>query len=287
MKNKFLTIINQKIFNNIDINIELIGYEKTTPSKAKVSNAQKDYVIIFISEGNLFFYNDGKKTKLTKNDCFVFDPNKNSYYEIDKLNPPVYYWLNICGRECSNIIKLAEIDSNKLYCKIFATYFNKIKKILQNIFEAFENENKVPNYFEFNSCFYQIMDLVNKSSKKNNLMPNKKINKNHVDDALIYFSNHYTDSDFTLTKVANAIGLHKNYLGKLFRDELGVSFNTYLTNRRMNLAVYLIQQGSTSIAEIASKVGIEDQFYFSKLFKKYNKITPSADIKRHNKLRQK
>lgn len=186
-------------------------------------------------------------------------------------------------REVQNNIRLCGVDFNKLYAKVSPTEFNKILSILNKVFVSYECDGRNLSYFEMNYIYYQIMNILDNGIHKKMSLQSDSKNINHVDEALIYFSNHYTDLDFSITKVSKAIGIHKNYLSKLFKEQTGLTFNNYLLNRRMNLAVYYIRQGYTSVSEIASKVGFDDQFYFSKVFKKYNHITPTEEIKKHKK----
>ena len=44
---------------------------------------------------------------------------------------------------------------------------------------------------------------------------------------------------------------------------------------RLNLAKSLLKQGSLQISEIAAAVGIDDQSYFTRFFKKNEGYTPS------------
>ena len=58
-------------------------------------------------------------------------------------------------------------------------------------------------------------------------------------------------------------------------EELGLSFSEYITARRMQKAKELLKDDSRSIEEIANAVGYHDYFYFTKVFKKTQGISPS------------
>lgn len=59
------------------------------------------------------------------------------------------------------------------------------------------------------------------------------------------------------------------------QKELGLSFSEYITARRMQKAKELLKDDSRSIEEIANTVGYHDYFYFTKVFKKTQGISPS------------
>ena len=66
------------------------------------------------------------------------------------------------------------------------------------------------------------------------------------------------------------------YISKIFKSEMGESPIHYLIRVRMEKAKALLESGaSLSIGEIAEKVGYEDAYHFSKLFKKTYGVSPS------------
>jgi len=90
----------------------------------------------------------------------------------------------------------------------------------------------------------------------------------HVKEALQYIKLRYMH-EISLTDAAEAVFLSKNYLGHLFKRDTGRYFSEYLTEYRMEKAKELLKDGSLKVYAVAMKVGIADQRYFSKLFKKH------------------
>ncbi|NLG58135.1 MAG: helix-turn-helix transcriptional regulator, partial [Clostridiales bacterium] len=62
-------------------------------------------------------------------------------------------------------------------------------------------------------------------------------------------------------------GITPTYLSRLMKQELGLSFNKYLTKTRINHAVKLMGQGLL-LKDIALRVGYSSPYYFSTAFKK-------------------
>lgn len=99
-----------------------------------------------------------------------------------------------------------------------------------------------------------------------------------VDFAIRYIHEHYHE-DITLGIIADEIQISKNYLGQIFRNGTGETFNQYLTRVRMEKARQMILEGKHYIYEIALKVGYTNIPYFSSQFKKYIGVNPSDLIK--------
>ncbi len=80
--------------------------------------------------------------------------------------------------------------------------------------------------------------------------------------------------DIKLSNVAKLFHYNEVYLGRLFKEQTGVSINKYLCIKRINLAKDLLKK-QTSITEIAIRTGFNSISYFNRIFKKHVGITPS------------
>lgn len=80
----------------------------------------------------------------------------------------------------------------------------------------------------------------------------------------------------TIASYASAIGISENYLSRLVKKYTDRSVGAWIDIVRIQRAKRLLSETRQPIIDIASAVGIEDQSYFSRLFKKETGITPSA-----------
>lgn len=83
------------------------------------------------------------------------------------------------------------------------------------------------------------------------------------------------DKDISLDQLADHLGVSNFYLSKLFKDEKGDNYISYVTELRLEKARKLLGDDSLIIKEITSMVGYKDQNYFSKLFKQRYGLSPS------------
>ncbi|MCU6797936.1 response regulator [Paenibacillus sp. WQ 127069] len=79
----------------------------------------------------------------------------------------------------------------------------------------------------------------------------------------------------TLTSIAESVGLSSYYLSRLFREEVGESFNEYVTSLRMDKAIHLLQTTNMKVYEVAEQVGIPSYRYFSVLFRNRTGVAPT------------
>jgi two-component system response regulator YesN len=94
-----------------------------------------------------------------------------------------------------------------------------------------------------------------------------------VQKALKYMNEHYREN-LSLRSVAESVYLSPNYLGALFRTELGVSFTDQLIQIRIQKAKEMLQQSHLKLYEVAEGVGYQNIGYFTGLFKRITGLSP-------------
>ncbi len=80
--------------------------------------------------------------------------------------------------------------------------------------------------------------------------------------------------EITLEEVARGAHVTSQYLSKIFKDEMGMTFKTYLTDLRLAQSKVLLQAGELSVKDVAYAIGYNDPNYFVRLFKKTTGFTP-------------
>ena len=109
------------------------------------------------------------------------------------------------------------------------------------------------------------------------------INEGHYTDdiakTLAYIEENYMHR-LTLSSISANVSLSSSYLCRVFKSEVGTSITSYLNNLRIRKAATMIKDNRLSLKEISTMVGIDDQLYFSRLFKKCMGISPSEYGKR-------
>ncbi|MBM9616732.1 helix-turn-helix transcriptional regulator [Desulfobulbus rhabdoformis] len=78
-----------------------------------------------------------------------------------------------------------------------------------------------------------------------------------------------------IIKIAKSVGLSRTKLFRCFRQTFGLSPFEYLRNRRLQMAMHLLQDGEVNVTEAALLVGYTNLSYFAKAFKLMFGIAPS------------
>ena len=89
-----------------------------------------------------------------------------------------------------------------------------------------------------------------------------------------YINDNYAQ-DISLDDVSRLVDISPYYFSKLFKQEVGENFIEYLTRTRITHAMRLLEDSRYSIKEVCLMCGYSDPNYFSRIFKKYEGMTPS------------
>lgn len=85
----------------------------------------------------------------------------------------------------------------------------------------------------------------------------------------------------TVSELSEQLYVSHDYLRHLFQETSGASPMRHIIRTRMERAKELLESTDLPLAELAGKIGFDNPFYFSRLFKQVTGQTPSAYRKRH------
>lgn len=81
--------------------------------------------------------------------------------------------------------------------------------------------------------------------------------------------------DISMQEAARAINYSEPYFCKMFKQQFGQNFTTYLTEYRLKEAKKLLMQPNVSVKDVGARVGYPDSSYFAKVFKRMMGSSPS------------
>jgi AraC-like DNA-binding protein len=93
--------------------------------------------------------------------------------------------------------------------------------------------------------------------------------------AIAFMEEHYSDG-ISLKQIARAAFLSYYHFCRLFRKQMGITCNKYLSILRIRKAKELLSQTELSVTEICYEAGFNSLTHFERVFKKLEGVTPSA-----------
>ena len=83
---------------------------------------------------------------------------------------------------------------------------------------------------------------------------------------------------YSLTDLAEISGHSVESFRKKFLSEVGISPIKYVLEQKMKMAKNLLADKNISVSDVAFQLGFQDQYYFSRLFKKYEGVSPKKFV---------
>ena len=94
-----------------------------------------------------------------------------------------------------------------------------------------------------------------------------------LDELLLYIETHYS-KNLKLEVIAPLCGYSSAYLGKIFTQRVGESFNSYVDHCRIRHAKEFLKNEKWKVYEVAAQVGYRSVDYFHKKFHHYVGMSP-------------
>ena len=108
----------------------------------------------------------------------------------------------------------------------------------------------------------------------------------HAEDKIrlaIQYMQQNFERNIAINELAGRYGMSPNYFSTMFKKETNQSAIAYLTNLRVQKAVWYLENTEESAVDISQRVGYEDSQYFFRVFKKTMGMTPLMYRKEYRK----
>ncbi|MBP1904228.1 two-component system response regulator YesN [Paenibacillus turicensis] len=166
--------------------------------------------------------------------------------------------------------------------KIIKQRFAEILNVVFTKFVQKRSEQDIKNV-EFSDALAEIYEVrtLHELYEKANLIVKEMMSNigqegkhQEVKIMLDLIQRNYSDN-LKLETLAGVFNYNSAYLGKLFKNETGEYFNTYVDKVRIEKAKDFLEQGY-KVYQVAEKVGYTNVDYFHTKFRKYVGTSPSA-----------
>lgn len=229
------------------------------------------FVFIYCIDGSGWFQIGENRYTVTANQYFILPAGIAHAYGSDESNPWTIYWIHFKGELASYYAKdaLHPIEVRpELYSRI-SDRINLFEEIFNLLKNGYDNETL---HYVCSSFYYYLGSLryIHAYRKAEN---NSLINDNIIEAAKHYMKENL-EKRITLQDVSGHIGYSPSHFSMLFKKQTGHSPLSYLNLLKIQQACFMLDSTDMKINQICYKVGIEDTFYFSRLFSKIMGVSP-------------
>lgn len=237
------------------------------PASSRRENGRLDYQLLYIAKGVCYVTVDGEERAVNENSVIIYRPRQPQIYGFKGDADSVSYYVHFSGTRCEKILK--ELD---LYEKFIIELSEK--NGIENIFEKLTREFYIKKPFYRQNCdgmLLSLFSIIARSAK--NIADKAPSDNNRIYDICRKMNETYR-LNLTMSDYAEMLSLSTGRFMHIFTKTMGTSPKQYLMRIKLEHAAELLSNTDLPVARIAEMVGIADNNYFSRVFKKYMGHSP-------------
>lgn len=230
----------------------------------------EDNILIYCLHGKGHFILDHKKFEVSANQ-FIHVPATEKYmrYWADQDDPWTIYWIHFSGQDLVGFNQSLGITLLKGPQPI--PFNQKALDIWETIYQSLEMGYSTENLCNASFCLYPFIATFSFYDK--HLITEPQTGGNLIDDTILDMRANI-DQKLTVDDMARRHNLSSSHFSSLFRKGTGMSPIDYFIHLKMQKACQLLFSDEQMIKTVALELGYEDQYYFSRIFKKYMGMSP-------------
>ncbi|MBL7763694.1 MAG: AraC family transcriptional regulator [Chitinophagaceae bacterium] len=227
------------------------------------------HIIIYCMEGNGRAVINKREYRIEPGE-FIFIPSKTAHlYEADADNPWTIYWTHFKGMNAEAVIK--QLEKNFAGHKGFLKHNENTVGLFNEMYNQLERGYSTDNLIYSSMCLWHYLTAFMFNNKYS--APGKLSYKDPTDVAIDFLQDRI-GSLLTLEEIAAAVNLSASHFSFLFKNKTGFSPIEYFNHLKIQRACQYLLFTNLRIREISWNLGIEDPYYFSRLFKKVMGVAP-------------
>ncbi|WP_405223835.1 AraC family transcriptional regulator [Dokdonia sp. Asnod1-B02] len=247
------------------------------------------FEIIFIEEGKGKHFINEFIISYNAGDIFLIAPDDTHWFEINEITTFCYFQFT------------ESLFSSKMNLPDRSYWLHRIERIIQNpnlipgdVITAdsdkeliWQIHNAIVLEYEMAKEFYKhnISNMVSTTLSiiarnitrdlKPRSVSSRKDQHTTIDDILNYIRQHVYDRDkMKVAAIAERLSMTSSGLSAYFKKKTGDSLHHYIIMYKLHLVKYRLKNTDFTVSEIAYQLGFTDESHLTRIFKKYNEMTP-------------
>ena len=263
-----------------DLYLVACGMEDADPGVITGPDLRDGFHLHVVRSGKGILRIAGEERQIREGQMFILKDGEEAYYRSDEEEPWSYCWVTYNGSDARRITE--EIGFRE------GIYILDTSIPAEGFFETVRRMHLRPEMNRINELYqkgimieYLAMAMEAgghgaEADEKRRHRPTEE----YMERAASFI--HYNYRTIEVKDLVRFIGFSRGYLTTAFKRVYGISVQEYLLRVRMQKAKELLKATELQIQEIGARVGYEDQLNFSRIFRKYEGISPSEYRRRAN-----
>lgn len=229
-----------------------------------------DFQILYIASGKAHFYFNGREEIVTAGNMVIYRPKEEQRYYYYGTDHTEVYWVHFTGNNVKNILRKYEIpdDVHVIHTGTSLEYKNLFLQMIQEMKLCKEDYEELLVHLLHHLLISIHRCITSKPHGKNPALMKE------IDTAVRFFHENY-QKPISIEDYADDHNMSVSWFIRNFKEYTTVTPAQYILSLRISNAQTLLETTDYNVSEISSIVGYDNPFYFSRLFKKQNGMSPS------------
>jgi AraC-like DNA-binding protein len=286
--------------------IHKIGHSICTTDWSFTDRFDIDYELILVTQGTCIFYFEKYSCELYPGDMLLIEP-----YQIHGAKNPSnslcrFFYVHFMPKDEIQLIDESSVQ-REILVTLQNTHITEEDKIIYSVPKINFKKICIPMYMSLGDCKNEIFTLMEKAIDERNhttltseltitlyiseilvvitkivlakfgfikLLNIKGKIPRVLQEAMLYINQNY-NKILHVNDIAAQMQISPQHLTRLFKENIGKSTIQYVNELRISKAKDLMREKIMTIGEITYAIGLENPYYFSRLFKRLEGISPS------------
>ena len=247
--------------------VQNTGCQQCPPGYGWGPGVRNHFLLHYVLSGKGVYLCRNERYELNAGDTFLVYPNTTIHYCADSQEPWEYIWVGFSGMDAAACVARTDFSPDAPVFR--GRDSEEIRKLLENIYQNFGTtawEN-----LEMTARLYSLLSFLTKTAQRG--QEDREGVLDCAQMAAEYIINHY-EEPITVEGLATYAAVSHSSLYRRFVRRFQISPKRFLLEYRIERACTLLSTTSCSIQEVATSVGFEDPFYFSRAFKDVKGLSP-------------
>jgi AraC family transcriptional regulator of arabinose operon len=212
---------------------------------------------------------------ITADHFFIIPAELPHSYHSDEQNPWSIYWIHFSGSKSKNYSRFA--------CQPIAIERGKTSRISDRIDLFSEIFRNLDRGFSIETLEYVNLCLPHLLASFTHLSQFRLIKESGEKDPVAQSINFMLENvtrKLKLEEIATETNLSASHYSRIFQNRTGHSPIDYFIQLKIQRACRLLDNSGWMIADVSREMGFDDQFYFSRVFRKVMGMSPGEYRKR-------
>lgn len=246
---------------------ELFALKEHTSKRKQL----KSYLFFIVIHGTGILQYDNVIYKMEKGYCAFIDCQKKYSHKTSSENLWHLKWIHFYGPTMPGIYE-KYLNRGGTPC-FRADGQMEYATLLQEIYDIANQDSSVRDMLIFEKLTSLLTMTMIESRKEDMYIVDASSIEAKLAEIKKYLDRHYIEK-VPLDCLEEKFNINKYYLTRIFKAKFGISINSYLIQKRITKAKYLLRFTNQSIEAVGIGCGMSDASYFNKAFKKVEGVSP-------------